>query len=41
VLSRIVDPKDPLEGQEHYELRIDNSDDMWRPGYAISQAHAE
>ncbi len=41
VLSRTVDPKAPLQGQEFYELRIDDSDDVWRPGFVVSEAHAQ
>jgi len=41
VLSRTVDPKVPLKGQEFYELRIDDSDDVWRPGFVVSEAHAQ
>ncbi len=41
VLSRTIDPKAPLEGQVFYELRIDDSDDVWRPGFVVSQAHAQ
>jgi len=40
VLSTTVDPKAPLEGQEFYELRIDDSGDVWRPGFVVSEAHA-
>ncbi|MFP5234330.1 MAG: hypothetical protein ACLGSD_00385 [Acidobacteriota bacterium] len=40
VLSKTVDPKAPLEGQEFYELRIDDSDDIWRPGFIVVEAHA-
>jgi hypothetical protein len=40
VLSKTVDPKAPLEGQEFYELRLDDSDDIWRPGFIVSEAHA-
>lgn len=41
VLSRNIDPKAPLSGQEFYELRIDDSDDVWRPGFVVVQAHAQ
>lgn len=41
VLSKTIDPKAPLEGQEFYELRIDDSDDVWRPGFVVSEAHAQ
>jgi hypothetical protein len=41
VLSKTVDPKAPLKGQEFYELRIDDSDDLWRPGSVVSEAHAQ
>jgi hypothetical protein len=41
VLSRTVDPKAPLKGQEFYELRLDDSDDIWRPGFIVTQAHAK
>jgi len=41
VLSKTVDPKVPLEGQEFYELRIDDSDDVWRPGFVVVQARAQ
>lgn len=40
VLSRTIDPKAPLEGQEFYELRIDDSNDIWRPGFIVVEAHA-
>ena len=41
VLSKTVDPKAPLEDQEFYELRIDDSDDVWRPGFVVIQTHAQ
>ena len=41
VLSKTIDPKAPLKGQEFYELRIDDSDDVWRPGFVVVQAHAQ
>ena len=41
VLSKTFDPKAPPEGQEFYELRIADSDDVWRPGFVISEAHAQ
>jgi hypothetical protein len=41
VLSRTVDPNTPLEGQEFYELRIDDSGDIFRAGFIVIQKHAE
>ena len=41
VLSRTDDPEIPLRDQEFYELRLDDSDDIWKPGYFVKQAHAQ
>ena len=41
VLLKTDDPKIPLREQEFYELRIDDSDDIWKPGYFVKQAHAQ
>jgi hypothetical protein len=41
VLSRTNDLKTPLRDQEFYELRLDDSDDIWKPGYFVKQAHAQ
>ena len=41
VLSRGVHPNAPLDGQEFYELRIDDSNNDRRPGFVVSQAHAQ
>ena len=41
ILSKAVHPNAPLEGQEFYEIRIDDSVDLWRTGYVVSQAHAQ
>ena len=41
VFSRSIDSKIQLEGQEFYELRIDDSADIWRPGFIVAEAHAQ
>jgi hypothetical protein len=41
VFSKTKDPKVPLCDQEFYELRLDDSDDIWKPGYFVKQAHAQ
>ena len=41
VFSKTNDPKVPLRDQEFYELRLVNSDDIWKPGYFVKQAHAQ
>lgn len=41
ILSNTDDPKTPLSEQEFYELRLDDSDDIWRPGYDVRQSHAQ
>lgn len=40
VLSRSNDEAKPLADQEFYELRIEESDDIWRPGFVLKQIHA-
>src|SRR6266567_5833335 len=30
----------PLRGLELYELRLDDSEDIWNPGYIVREAHA-
>jgi hypothetical protein len=39
VLSKADDPNVPLSEQEYYELRLDDSDDIWRPGFIVKEAH--
>ena len=41
VLSKTIDSNAPLKGHEFYELRLDDSNDAWRPGFVVTQAHAE
>jgi hypothetical protein len=41
LFSKIDDPKAPLREQEFYELRLDDSNDIWRPGFIVKQAHAQ
>ena len=41
VFSKTIDPKTPLKGQEFYELRIDDSVDISRPGFVVVEAHAK
>jgi hypothetical protein len=31
----------PLAEQEFYELCIEESDDIWRPGFVVKQTHAQ
>ena len=40
VLSRSRDEGQPLAGKEFCELRIEESDDVWRPGFVVKQIHA-
>jgi hypothetical protein len=40
VLSRSRDERKPLAQQEFYELRIEESDDIWRPGFVVKQIRA-
>lgn len=40
VLSRSRDEGKPLALQEFYELRIEESDDIWRPGFVVKQIRA-
>ena len=40
VLSRSRDEDQPLARQELYELRIEESDDIWRPGFVVKQIRA-
>jgi hypothetical protein len=41
LLSKTDDPKTPLSEQEFYELRLEDSDDIRRPGFIVKQAHAQ
>lgn len=41
VLSKTTDPDAPLREQEFYELRLDDSDNIWRPGFIVREAHAQ
>jgi hypothetical protein len=41
LLSRMDNLKATLSEQEVYELRLDDSDDVRRPGYIVKQAHAQ
>lgn len=41
ILSNAVDPNAPVAGQEFYELRIEDSDEVRSPGFVVSQAHAQ
>lgn len=40
VFSRTDDSGIPLGDQEFYELRLSDSDDIWRPGYIVMQSRA-
>jgi hypothetical protein len=40
LLSKADDPKISLSEQEFYELRLDDSADIWRPHFIVKQAHA-
>lgn len=40
VLSRSGDERKPLVQQQFYELRIEESDDIWRPGFVVKQIHS-
>jgi hypothetical protein len=40
VLSRIEQPGVALHDQEFYELRLYDSDNIWRPGLMIMQSRA-
>lgn len=40
VLSRSLDEGKPLARREFYELRIEESDDIWRPGFVVKQIRA-
>lgn len=40
VLSRSRGKGKPLACQEIYELRIDESEDIWRPGFLVKQIRA-
>ena len=40
LLARSVDENRPLSQQEYYELRIEESDDAFRPGFVVKQTHA-
>jgi hypothetical protein len=41
LLSIADDSKIPLSEQEFYELRLDDSTDIWRPGFIVEQARAQ
>ena len=41
LLSKADDRKIPLSEQEFYELRLDDSTDIWRPGFIVKEAHAQ
>ena len=41
LLSKADDSKIPLSEQEFYELRLDDSTDIWRPGFIVKQAYAQ
>lgn len=41
ILSRTGDAKAPLRDQEFYELRLEDSDDIWRPGFIVKQTRAQ
>jgi hypothetical protein len=40
MLSKTDDTNIPLSEQEYYEVRLDDSDDIWQPGFIVKQAHA-
>jgi hypothetical protein len=40
LLSKADDPKIPLNEQEFFELRLDDSTDICRPGFIVKQAQA-
>lgn len=41
LLSKTDDPQKPLSEREFYQLRLEDSDDIWRPGFIVKQAHAQ
>ena len=41
VLSKPGAETQPLAEQEFYELSIEESDDIWRPGFIVKQTHAQ
>jgi resolvase-like protein len=41
ILSRTDDSKAPLRDQEFYELRLDDSDEMWDRQFVVREAHAQ
>ena len=41
LLSRSDDSKVPLRDQEFYELRLDDSDEMWNCQFVVRVAHAQ
>jgi hypothetical protein len=40
ILSKCVDQKTPVSEQEFYELRLDDTDDIWRGRHIICETHA-